>query len=80
MVNSKAIGVIVIIVTIIAVYALSQDQEDVSNEKSIESAQDSSVSISDSVTLTQNNPDYEVDEEGNKRYSITASDSPTLED
>ena len=80
MVKSKAIGVIVIIVTIIAVYALSQGQEDVSNEESVESVQDSSVSISDSVTLSQNNPDYEVDEEGNKRYTITVGDSPVLED
>ena len=78
MVKSKAIGVIVVIVIIIAVYALSQGQEDVSNEESIESVQDSSVS--DSVTLTQNNPDYEVDEEGNKRYTITVGDSPVLED
>ena len=83
MVNSKGIGGIAVgiaIVAIIAVYAFSQDQADVSNEISIEPAQDSSVSISDSVTLTQNNPDYEVDEEGNKKYVITAKDSPTLED
>lgn len=83
MANSKGIGGIAVgiaIVAIIAVYAFSQDQADVSNEISIEPAQDSSVSISDSVTLTQNNPDYEVDEEGNKKYVITAKDSPTLGD
>ncbi len=82
MANSKGIGGIAVgiaIVAIIAVYAFSQDQADVSNEISIEPAQDSSVSISDSVTLTQNNPDYEVDEEGNKKYVITAKDAPTIE-
>jgi len=42
--------------------------------------QDSSVAISDSVTLTQNNPNYEVDEEGNKRYVISVIDVPALED
>jgi len=77
--NSKAIGGIAIgiaIVAIIAVYALNQDQSGVSNE--IE--QDSTVDISDSVTLTENNPDYEVDEEGKKKYSISAEDSVKIED
>ena len=81
--NSKAVGGIVVgiaIVAIIAVYASNQDQADESNEISMEIAQDSSVAISDSATLTKNNPNYEVDEEGNKKYVISVSDSPTIED
>ncbi len=80
--NSKAVGGIVVgiaIIAIIAVYALNQDQADESNEISIEPTHDSTVSISDSVTLTKNNPNYEVDEEGNKQYVISVGDSPTLE-
>jgi len=79
--NSKAVGGIVVgiaIVAIIAVYALNQDQADESNEISLEPAQDS-ASISDSATLTENNPNYEVDEEGNKQYVISSGDEPTLE-
>jgi len=81
--NSKAIGVIavgIVIVAIVVAYASNQDQVDVSNKIPMETAQDSSVSISDSASLTQNNPDYEVDEEGNKKYIISAKDSPTLGD
>ena len=80
--NSKAVGGIVVgiaIVAIIAVYASNQDQADESNEISMEIAQDS-ASISDSATLTKNNSNYEVDEEGNKKYVISVSDSPTIED
>ncbi len=80
--NCKAVGGIVVgiaIVAIIAVYALNQDQADESNEISIEPTPDSAVSISDSATLTKNNPNYEVDEEGNKQYVISVGDSPTLE-
>ena len=83
MANSKAVGGVaigIVIVVVIAVYAFTQDQINVSNEISMETAQDSSVSISDSATLTKNNSDYTVDEEGNKRYTIIASDSPLLED
>ena len=79
MANSKAIGVIiVVIVAIIAAYVFSQDQEDVSNEISIAPIQDSSVSISDSATITQNNPDYIIDEEGNKKFFISVSDDPVV--
>ena len=77
--NSKAVGGIAIgiaIVAIIAVYALNQDQSGVSNE--IE--QDSTVDISDSATTTENNPDYEIDEEGNKKYTISAKDAPIIEE
>jgi len=79
MANSKAIGgIIVVIVAIIAVYVFSQDQEDISDEISIEPIQDSSVSISDSATITKNNPNYEIDEEGNKKYFISVSDDPVV--
>ena len=78
--NSKAVGGIVVgiaIVAIIAVYALNQDQADESNEKSIEPTPDS-ASISDLATLTENNPNYTVDEEGNKKYVLTVTDTPSI--
>ena len=79
--NSKVIGgIVVLIVVIIVAYALNQGQEDVSNEKSIEPAQDSSVFISDSVTLTKNNPDNVIEEEEKKTYTIIVSDSPIIGD
>ena len=81
--NSKVVGGIIVgvaIIAIIAAYSLNQEQPGVSNEIPSETIPDSSVAISDSATLTQNNQDYEVDEEGNKKYIISASDSPTLED
>lgn len=83
MVKSKAVGGIVVgivIIAIVAVYAFNQEQANVSNEISVEPIQDSSVAISDSVILTQNNPNYETDEEGNKRYVISIIDVPALED
>jgi len=81
--NSKAVGGIVVgiaIIAIIVVYAFNQEQENVSSEISVEPIQDSSVAISDSVTLTQNNPNYEIDEEGNKKYVISIIDVPVLEE
>ena len=83
MTNSKTLGGIIIgilIIAIITIYALNQDQTEVLDDISIEPIQESSVSISDSVTLTKNNPDYEVDKEGNKKYIISAKDSPTIEE
>ena len=83
MTNSKTLGGIIIgilIIAIIAIYALNQDQTEVLDDISIEPIQESSVSISDSVTLTKNNPDYVIDEEGNKKYIISAKDSPTIEE
>ena len=78
MINSKAVGgvVIGIIIVIVAAYTLNQEQSSVSNEIPIEPTQDSSVP--DSATLTQNNQNYEIDEEGNKRYVISVSDSPVV--
>ena len=82
MVNSKAIGGIVIgiIIVIVAVYALNQDQPSISNETPSEIVQDSSVAISDSAALNQNNQDFEIDEDGTKRYTISVGDNPSLED
>jgi len=79
--NSKVAGGIVVgiaIIAIIAVYSLNQEQPGVSNDIPSETVQDSSVGISDSVTLTQNNPDYEIDEDGNKKYSISVGDVPVV--
>ena len=82
MVNSKAIGGIVIgiIIVIVAVYALNQDQPSISNETPSEIVQDSSVAISDSAALDQNNQDFEINEDGTKRYTISVGDNPSLED
>jgi len=80
--NSKAIGGIAIgiaIVAIIAVYALNQDQPSISNEIPNETVQDS-LDISDLATITENNLDYEVNEEGKKKYTITAKDAPVIEE
>jgi len=79
--NSKVVGGIIVgvaIIAIIAAYSLNQEQPGVSNEIPSETIPDSSVAISDSATLTQNNQDYEVDEEGNKKYVISAGDAPTV--
>ncbi len=79
--NSKVIGGIVVsiaVIAIIAMYTINQDQPGVSNGTQNENTQDSSVVISDSATVTKNNSDYEVDEEGNKKYIITASDAPII--
>ena len=81
--NSKAVGGIVVgiaIIAIVALYAFNQEQENVSNEILVEPEEGGSVAISDSVTLTQNNPNYEIDEEGNKKYVISVIDVPELED
>ena len=83
MINSKTLGGITIgiaIIAIIVIYALNQDQTEILDDISIEPTQESSLSISDSVTLTKNNPDYVIDEEGNKKYIISAKDSPTIEE
>ena len=79
--NSKVVGGIIVgvaIIAIIAVYSLNQEQPGVSNEIPSETTPNSSVAISDSATLTQNNQDYEVDEEGSKKYIITAGDAPVV--
>ena len=79
--NSKVVGGIIVgvaIIAIIAAYSLNQEQPGVSNEIPSETTQNSSVAISDSATLTQNNQDYEVDEEGSKKYIITAGDAPVV--
>ena len=82
MVNSKVIGGIVIgiIIVIVAAYALNQDQSSISNETPSEIVQDSSVAISDSAALNQNNQDFEINEDGTKRYTISVGDNPSLED
>ena len=82
MVNSKVIGGIVIgiIIVIVAAYALNQDQSSISNETPSEIVQDSSVAISDSAALDQNNQDFEINEDGTKRYTISVGDNPSLED
>lgn len=80
--NSKAVGGIVVgiaIIVIIAVYALNQDQSGVSNEIPSEITQDSSVAISDSATLTNDNSNFIIDEDGNKKYVISAGDAPIIE-
>jgi len=79
--NSKVVGGIIVgvaIIAIIAAYSLNQEQPGVSNEIPSQTIPDSSVAISDSVVLTKNNSDYEIDEDGNKKYTISAGDAPIV--
>ena len=79
--NSKVVGGIIVgvaIIAIIAAYTLNQDQPSVSNEIPLDTAQDSSVAVSDSATLDQNNEDYEINEDGTKRYTISVGDNPSV--
>ena len=81
--NSKTIGGIIVGITIIGiviVFASNSDQ-DISDTSITQ--QPNITTISDSATVIKNpanNTNYIIDENGNKQYVITASDSPTLGD
>ncbi len=84
MANSKIIGAIiaVIIVSIIG-FAFSQTSINENKSDSTDLSSNLAVQISDSAALTQSensNPDFSVDENGNKRYIISVKDSPNLDD
>ncbi|TAK27690.1 MAG: hypothetical protein EPO37_00740 [Nitrosarchaeum sp.] len=81
--NSKTIGGIIVgitIIVIVIVFASNSDQ-DIPDTPIIQ--QPNTTTISDSATVIKNptnNTNYIIDENGNKQYVITASDSPTLGD
>jgi hypothetical protein len=84
-VNSKAIGGIVGGIVIIGIIiALSNSNDDAETSNLPEN--DSAIAISDSATVeknivdAENNPNYSVDEDGVKRYTISAIDTPDLGD
>ena len=80
--NRKVVGVVIIIVVIGILYATMTIGDDFS-----ESSDHESTEVSDHITLEKNielpefnNPNYVIDENGNKRYGIVAVDSPDLGD
>jgi len=77
--NSKVVVGIAIAIAIIAVFALSQEQSNESNQVSNEPEKESSVEISDSATITKNNQNFEINEDGTKKYIISARDAPVIE-
>ena len=75
--NSKAIGgiIVVVVIAIVAAAFAMNEPDNMINE----------TEISDSATLNKEtvesgNPDYIIDENGIKRYVISAIDSPDLSD
>lgn len=82
--NSKTIGGIIVGITIIGiiiVFASNSDQDTMPDTPITQ--QPNTTTISDSATVVKNltnNTNYIIDENGNKQYVITASDSPTLGD
>ncbi len=76
---------IVIVAAITAAAFVMSDSENMINDTEIPN--DSPTAISDSATLDKNavepennNPDYIIDEDGTKKYVISAIDSPDLGD
>ena len=84
MVNSKIIGAIIAVIIISVIgFAFSQSSNNENKTDSSEIITNLDVQISDSAALSQSensNPDYSVDENGNKRYVISVKDSPNLDD
>lgn len=89
MANSKTIGgiVAVVVIAIIAVaFAMSESDNIADNIEISDVLNDSATEINDSATLNKttvepdNNLDYFIDENGIKRYVISATDSPDLSD
>ena len=87
MANSKVIGgIIIAIVIIIAVAAFAMSGSETVTSDVEDTTNDLATTISDSAIISknivedENNPDYYVDEEGVKRYIISAIDIPTLGD
>jgi len=87
--NSKAIGgivVIVVIAIVAAAFAMTETDNITDNTEISDVLNDSDTEISDFATLNKNtvepdnNLDYFIDENGIKRYVISAIDSPDLSD
>lgn len=84
MVNSKVIGGIIIAVSIIGIiYAISTSD---GAPKTPYTESDTVVAIGDSATLekntidSDNNQNFTIDEDGVKRYTVSAVDTPDLGD
>lgn len=78
MVNFKVVGSIIAgIIVVIAIISLSSQNNTTDSHTSEQSNQ---VEVSDSASLTTNNPDYTIGEDGKKKYVISAGDSPNLQD
>ncbi len=76
MVNSKVISAIigVIVIAIISVAIGTQSEDAVNSSSSVE------TSVTDLAVVEKNNPNYVLDEDGNKKYQISVGDSPILGD
>ena len=85
-VNRKVVGGIGVIVALIMIgtmYITNNTNDDLISD----SMDDSAIEVSDFSTVEKNvvqietnNPNYYIDENGNKRYTISAIDSPDLND
>lgn len=86
MVNSKVgagVGVIVAIAIIGTMFITNNTSDDLISDSTNNSAtevSDFSTVEKNTVQIEINNPNYYIDENGNKRYSISAIDSPDLND
>ena len=71
------VGVLIIIIAagIMGSFYIYEDKEPSTNT---ESSQE--ITISDSVEISKNSQNFIIDEDGNKKYFITASDAPDLND
>jgi len=85
-VNSKIIGGIGVVVAI-AIVGTMYSMNDSSDNLISDSTNNSGTEVSDFsiveknvVQIETNNSDYFIDENGNKRYAISAVDSPDLND
>jgi len=85
MVNSKIIGGIIGAIVIIGIVFAMGNFDNVSETSNVTEVSPE-VTISDSATLEKgeidsgNNPNYSVGDDGVKRYTISAKDSPDLGD
>ena len=86
MVNGKVVvgvGVMIVIILIGILYVTNNSDDSLTSD----STNNSGTEISDFSTVEKNvvqiepnNPNYIIDENGNKRYAISAIDSPDLND
>ena len=86
MVNRKVVGGIGVIITIaiMGTMYITNNTNDVlisdSLDNSATEVSDFSTVEKNVVQIETNNPHYFIDENGNKRYAISAVDSPDLND
>ena len=85
MVNSKAIGGIIVGIALIAIITVfvSNSNQDTTPDTVQTNQQENTINISDSATVIKtptNNTNYIIDENGNRQYIISAVDTPELKD